>query len=333
LVLGLALALLAPGGARAEPAEAPDEIPVVGRPADLPFSEASGRFEARARAAPTTLEAEQPLTLTVTVREVGRVVRPPQRIDLRQLPTFAEDFYIEDLPDASGPGTWEFAYRLRPRRPGVPDVPSFPLAFYNPQLRPPSRAFQVVYTDPIPLRVLARGAAVVPLRAPEAAFELATGPGVLAREEAWRPTRADWAVLLLAPPLLGAAWYLAWRRLWPDAARQARRKRSRAARQALEALRAAARLEAAARAERVAEAVATYLRQRLGLSPAEPTPAEAATCLMAHGCPADLAGQAERFFRACDEARFVHAGHAGLEDAGAQLILAVEALPWPPPPS
>ncbi|MGH7171071.1 MAG: hypothetical protein ACRELG_12400, partial [Gemmataceae bacterium] len=81
-----------PAGEAAEP----DDIPVVGRPVDLPFSEASGWFTVQTRAEPTTIEAETPLTFTISVQTVRPPKHPPRRLDLRQLPDFAEHFYIED---------------------------------------------------------------------------------------------------------------------------------------------------------------------------------------------------------------------------------------------
>src|SRR5947209_5364946 len=58
-LLALSALFLPAAGARAAPEES-EPVPVVGRPADLPFSEASGRFEVSARAAPTTLAVEAP---------------------------------------------------------------------------------------------------------------------------------------------------------------------------------------------------------------------------------------------------------------------------------
>src|SRR5205823_11265937 len=113
----LALALVA-GGARAGgPADKdePDDIPVVGRPPDLPFSGASGSFEVSARAEPTTVQAEKPLTLTLTVRATGPVRHAPKRIDLRGVPAFAQRFYVGDPAEGArhpGPTAWEFDYTL-----------------------------------------------------------------------------------------------------------------------------------------------------------------------------------------------------------------------------
>jgi tetratricopeptide (TPR) repeat protein len=313
----------------------PDDVPVVGRPVDLPFSEASGWFEVQVRAEPTTLQAEKPLTFTLSVRAVRPVRRPPERIDLRQLPDFAEQFYIEDAgeePARPDDRTWEFAYRLKPRRVDVREIPSLPFVYFNPYILSASKGFQVLYTDPIPLHVLPPETVQVPVQGPEIAFVLAAGPGVLERQTPWSPPRlGTMLALLLAPPLGCFVWYLVWQRLYPDAARLANQRRSRAARHALEALHAAGRLDAESRAARTAAIVAGYLQQRLDLAIAEPTPREVAGLFAQHGCSSALTEQGVRFFDTCDSARFLPAAGetgvslAALHDSAVRLILAVEA--------
>lgn len=316
-----------------EPAES-DAVPVVGRPVDLPFSEASGWFEVQAHAEPTTLQAETPLTFTLTVKAVRPVRRPPQRIDLRQLPDFAEQFYIEDSSEeAARPDdrTWEFAYRLKPRRTEVREIPSLPFVYFNPYLLTASKGFQVLYTDPIPLHVLPHETVQVPVQGPESAFVLDTSPAVLERQTPWTPpSLGTIAMLLLAPPLGCVVWYFIWRRLYPDAARLASQRRSRAARRALQALRSARRLDAEARAARIAATVTGYLQQRLDLTIAEPTPHEIALLAVQHDFPSSLTEQAIRFFETCDCARFQPEGGTGvsldeLQDSAMKFILAVEA--------
>jgi hypothetical protein len=328
------LALVLLGGAQAS--DGP-EIPLVGRP-DFPFSEASGRFRVQARAEPTTLAVEQALTFTLTVRAVGTVYAPPRRIDLREFPTVAAAFYVEDLDDGGArqvdPQTWEFVYRLKPRSTAVREVPGLPFAYYNPDIPFPARRFQVEYTDPIPLTVRQKEAVSVPIDAPASAYELATGPPVLARESRWTlPGVPVLVLLVLAPPLACAAWYVAWKRLYPDAARLARRRRSRAASQALQALRRArpGRQTPEQRAALAARTVADYLHQRFDLAPAEPTPGETADHLKGAGCSSGLIERAADFFRACDAARFLPPEASVTADLPAEavrLILTVEEESW-----
>jgi hypothetical protein len=302
----------------------------VGRPSDLPFSEASGWFEVRASADPTTVEAETPLTFTVRVHAVREVKRPPQRIDLRQLPAFDEQFYIEessDEPSRPDDRTWEFVYRLKPRRTDVTAIPSLPFVYFNPYLLTSSKGFQVLYTDPIRLNVLPHESVQVPVQAPEDVFVLATGPEVLERRPTWTPGVGTTLTLLLLPPAVCAVWFVCWRRLYPDAARLASQRRSRAARRALAALNAARRLDSAECANRTAAVVADYLHERLDLTIAEPTPREIAALFEQRVCSAALSARAVGFFEGCDNARFLpptSAEQTELTDLAVQFVLAVE---------
>jgi hypothetical protein len=314
-----------------------DEVPVVGRPSDLPFSGASGRFTAEARAAPVELEAQTPLTFTLTVKARGIVRQPPQRLDLRQLPAFEDAFYIEDGEDRHPDGaTWKFTYRLKPRRPDVTEVPGLPFVSYDPALARTGKGFQVVYTDPIALRVRPHAAVPVPLKAPATAFEVATGPEVLVRPRRWPgPGLAATLVVVLAPPAVCAAWWLLWRRWYPDLARRTQQRRSRAARRALYSLQQAGGLAGHDLAARAAAVMTEYLHERLDLAPREPTPAEAQAHLVGQGLPPETAEAVGDFYRACDAARFLPELDAAssLTAQAEKLVLALEEALCPLPPS
>jgi hypothetical protein len=313
-----------------------DEIPVVGRPSDLPFSGASGRFTFTAAADPTSLPVESPLTLTLTVRATGPVRHAPERIDLRQLPEVDEAFYIADPakgvrhPDER---TWEYLYQLRPRRTDVRQIPSLPFVFYNPDIPAASKRFQVIFSDPIALRVLPAKVVEVPLAAPDWAFSVADGPALTSRQAAWPlPGRTVWLLVLLLPPLGCGLWYRTWQRLNPSAARLAQQQRSRAARLALQQLERLERLPVEQGAARAAAAVAGYLQHRLDFVTAEPTPRETAALLQKRGCPAGLVQQAAHFIAACDRVRFFPApaaNAAGLPQSARQLVLDLEAETCP----
>jgi hypothetical protein len=287
------------------------------------------------------VEAETAFAFTVSIQAKGTVRQPPRRLDLDQLPPFRQRFYVEAPrpEDNSHPekGRWEFVYRLKPRGTEVTEVPSLPFAFYDPTVREPSRRFQTIYTDPIPLRVKPHQVVDMTVRAPEGAFTLVTGPGLLRHQSLWRPPGfLGTGLLLLAPPLGCTVWYLWWRRHYPDAARRAQQRRSRAARQALPLLEGARRLPPVVRAERVASVLAEYLRQRLDMTAAEPTPAESATLLSQRGCSQDLAQRAARLFKGCDAARFrpSSAGEAtNLAEVAIDFLLAVEDELCPTPAS
>jgi hypothetical protein len=318
----------------AQAGDAETDIPIVGRPTDLPFSEASGAFSISATADRTSVHVEEPVTLTVVVVADGPVHHPPQRIDLRQIPEFESRFYIEADDGGASPNTngrrWEFVYRLKPRRVEVTEIPGVPFVFYNPAIRPASKAFQVRYTDPIPLQVQAAEVISAPPR-PVADVFLQTGVGtaVIARQVPWSPPNR-WQVwsLVTIPPVLCAAWFILWRRRYPDAGRLKERLRSRAARAALARLQHAEQASPEQRAPLTAAAVAEYLRERLDLTVVEPTPAEAAALLLRQGCTSGVVDLAVACLQACDAARFwpasVNDGD-GLPALGREVILALDA--------
>lgn len=335
--LSCLLLLALTGAVRAEPDEARGEVPVIGRPNDPAFSEASGRFKITASAEPKTVEAEAPVTFTLLIEADGPVYLPPRRIDLRKLPGFEEAFFIEDLPDRPSPDgkRWEFAWRLKPRRAGSIEIPEVRFIYFDPDIRAaqPEKRFPVLYTNPIPLEVHERAAVPVPLQGPSAAFVLLSGPDVLKRP-ASPGLPSAWALTLVVvvPPVLCGLWYLTWRRRNPDAARLADQRRSRAARRAIHRLEGLRQRLAAERAAAVAEAITGYLHERLELTAREPTPVEAQGHLLRLGLPGDVAGRTADLYRACDTARFQPGGAVveGLAEDGVKLILALEAATCTP---
>jgi hypothetical protein len=331
LLLALAWSLR-PGPAAAQGAGA-DEPPAAGRPEN--FSQLVGSYRLSDRLSADTVSVEDPVLLTVRIIGSGPAAYRPERSRLRLFPAgFDRDFYVKPLPEKDrylGPEkTWEFHYELRPKRLGITKVPTLRLVYYDPTYR----RYQTSYAPAVPLTVRPRPQAQPPAEAarefggPAALYELVTGPAVLRREGAGWPGLPALIALVLAPPALCALWYVRWRRRHPDAGRLARRRRSGAAEQALGALRALGRDDGG----RVADVLAGYLRQRLDLPAAEPTPREAAGHLRRLGVSATLARRTADLFRACDVARFAPApvdDDDGLAGSAAQLILALEAEPCP----
>ena len=146
------------------------------------------------------------------------VYQPPRRIALAEIPAFDQAFYIEDLEAADKQldlRTWEFVYRLRPRSVKVESIPSIPLAFYDPDIPFPDSRFQIDYSDPIPLKVLASRIFErnrPPL--PKSVYSIVEGPALLERREPsdrWPPA---WLIVaaLAVPPLVCYGWYEFWRR-------------------------------------------------------------------------------------------------------------------------
>ncbi len=348
IVLASAWLLLIPAGfARADAPDDPNEPPLVGQPDN--FSGAVGSYKITAAAQPTELQAEDALTFTLRITGHGPAGRQPTRPDLRHAPAFRKRFVVEDLDqkiDAAA-GVWEFRYRLKPLNPEVTEIPTVRFVYFKPGLLPKEKGYRSAYSESIPLVVKPRTevqatdvqGGAEPSQLPDAVFELAEGPAAVLRRE--QPLALPgglplFVTFLLAPPFLCAGWYLAWRRLYPDAARLARQRRSRAAEIALRSLKQAGKADADRAAQQFVTLMAEYLRGRWELPAAEPTPAEVVGHLRRIGCPAELAERAGAFFGACNAARFAPGGGPSrdtLRATAVQLVLDLEGPPWPAPVS
>jgi hypothetical protein len=320
-----------------------DEPPVKNRPAL--FHGAVGSFDVTMTAQPTEVPLDQKLALTVRITATGPVQQPPRRPNLRELSAFTERFHIEDVPDkedeaaGTAPTAWEYRYHLKPRNLQVEAVPSLPFVSYKPG-RPGTRGtFQTHYAPRIPLIVkpvaapplAVQGGNAPSLQGPESAYQLWEGDALLERAPTGNLLGPGTIVLGLAAPwLVCGAWYLLWRRRYPDAARQARQRRSRAARDALQALRALRPRGPDDEARQAAAIVAAYLRERVELTTAEPTPGEAAARLQTVGVSREGAEDVGHFFRAAAAARFAPTSAAPPTEWGtsaADLILRLESEP------
>jgi hypothetical protein len=308
----------------------PDAPPALGAPED--FSGAVGKYRISCTASPTEVAVEDPIKLVVRITGAGPKKYLPERAKLRLFPPeLGRDFYIQDVPREdrylAAERTWEFVYRLRPKRLGVTRIPALQFVYYDPALR----RFQPARTrGNIALKVTARREAVLPKdatrvpAAPDRFYELATGEAVLSRSgHAGDASPLLLACLILVPPVLCAGWYVLWRRLHPEAGWRAHRRRSRAAREAMAALR---RVGSEGAGERTASVLAGYLRNRLELKGAEPTPEEVSTHLGRVGVSASVSGRLAGLFRACDAARFAPSPPAEAAVLTADACALVQAL-------
>jgi hypothetical protein len=313
-----------------------DPIPVLHRPTD--FSGASGRFfQVEATLSSNEVHLGEPVTLTLRAFTEAPVVRPPASWPLSQVASLHDAFKVELVgagvkdPDRSA---WTFVYRLHPQRPGKFELPSLPFWFHDPAIPSPQDAFQPRYTDPFELTVLPPEVVRIPVTAPERFFTVDLSERILAREQIWRFTDRVLLAGLVVPPLAALCWYLVWRRLHPNEARLALRRRSRAARRALAALE---RIQPAPGKEGTVlavRAVTHYLQQRLDLAVHEATPREVAFYIRKMGYSAALARQAFTFFELSDAHRFKpdaaevdpakQAAEGELSASACSLILAVE---------
>jgi hypothetical protein len=329
--------------ARAKPRPAVEEPPLAGQP--MSFSGGIGRFKVAARVSATEVRAEDPLLYTLHVSCVGPLGRAPDRPDLRKLPRFKSRFDIQDAPArdpvAARPAgnAWEFRYILKPRSPEVTEVPPLLFSYYKPGVIPAHKGYWTTATSTIPIKVSPRSRAIVPtaagdpLRAPERFYHITEGAAVLRYDDGLaQPQKWTIALVLVGPPALALGWYLTWRRRYPNAARLAKIRRSRAALQALQALHAVKDADAAARAHHAAKAVDAYLRDRFALTGSAPTPAEIETHLHEVGLASTRAVQVADFFRACDAACFAPMPSSeNLPAAAEHLILTLEGESCPLP--
>lgn len=331
-------------------ADAAGSPPVVGRPMD--FSGAvGGPFVVQWLAAPTAVAAEEPLTLTLRIAGPGNLAEMP-RPALEKLDAF-KPLAVENLDDHFTPGDLprrEFRYRIRPRSADVKEIPRLKFVYFNPQIVPPARGYQTTYADSVPLTVKPRRVApgtVAELPAwmlePPASDEL-FGPPPMAWQE-WLDWLRDqigmqseasssggWvlaAIALLGPPVLCLLGLAAWRRAYPDAARLAAGRRSRAATIALRTLGRAT----ADRPELVANALIGYLHDRAGLPVTATTPAEISAELNALCCPSLSIAATIALLHRCDAARFApgSATDAELSADTAKTVLEWETATWPGP--
>jgi hypothetical protein len=314
-----------------------DTPPVSGRP--VRFSGAVGVFRIATQVERPTVRVGEPFLFTVHITAVGAASEAPARPDLRDLPSFANAFHIEPLGDAAGAnpdkGVWEFQYRLRAKRTDLDGVPNLPFIYYRPASGAGSRgAYQTAYAPRIPLTVQPAEAPPPvthregdkPLIHPESVQRIATGPGLLRRPFNWEVSPATVLFLLAAGPVGCAVWYWAWRRANPSAVRVARRQRSAAARQALAALMGVARRPATEQPRAAAEAVGLYLRHRLDLPTALPSPGEVESHLKRLGVSDAVVKAASEFFRGADAARFAPgASSVAWTETGSEVVLLVEA--------
>jgi hypothetical protein len=250
-------------------------------------------------------DAEFVATLTISnVTNPRKITRP----DLKKLREFNDAFAITDNADPP-PGDRDtevkFSYRCRPRNRQTTEFPTLIFYYFNPAA-PAGKQFKQVNTGrAIPIAVTAappkKPPPAVPLAEPEHLFAITTGPAILDGDFGSVPGWW-WLVAVLAGPLLALGWYVAWRRLYPDAERLAKLRRSRAARRALDAIHKAER--AADPPAAIASAVLEYLRTRFPLPPGAVMPAELAAALAGLHVPPVNCEAVAAFFRKCDAARF-----------------------------
>jgi hypothetical protein len=307
------------------------EPPRADRPAQ--FSNVVGSYTIEVSAEPAAVAVEEPIALRVIIKGSGPTKYQPARKHLKLFPDrWANDFHVEPVPDEDrllpDQGTWEFAYRLRPRHPQVVAIDGIRLVYYQPAAGAGMGRFQTTYAEARAIAVKARPAALVPdnlpIRTAPASFyelppvipldALLSRPPSTAGIPAW-----VFALLFLAPPLLTVASLLGWHCLNPSRGQRRQRVRSQAARQAIQALEGA-------NGEAAWIVLARYLRDRLDFPAEEPTPAEVRQFLRRRGVSRPVADNLAAFLGTCAAARFAPAANdaAPLRHEAGQLVVTLE---------
>jgi hypothetical protein len=330
----LSFCLLFSVGAATQPPEEKFEPPASGKPEE--FTGAVGVFRVRATLSAPTVPLGQSVRFTLRVTADQKPLARPGRPRLDTDAEIARRFFVE-TPDPAeteiDANTWEFYYFLKPRAREVKEVPEVPFWFFDPAAGQDPSGYQKRFTDALPLKVTPAPAEsqelkTTPAQVPEAILHIETGERLLRQDLLWElPGPVLLALFLLVPPLACGIWYIVWQRLYPDAARRARQRRSRAARQALHDLRGARGL-AREQASRLADVVTLYLRYRLDLPASVPTPLEVTAHLEKVGLSEGLCYQAFTFYETCDVLRFAPApapDPANVAEMAEALILAVES--------
>jgi hypothetical protein len=159
-----------------------------------------------------------------------------------------------------------------------------------------------------------------PLDVPAFAEELATSDRMSASpNSAWDGWL--WPVIVLGP-LLAAGSVLIWRTWYPDEARRAQHRQSRAARRALAQLDRLRRRASGDAGRVVAAVLLGYLHECVELPLWAQTPADVSDQLVRAGVRAEAIVAARNILRACDEVRFAPAASAEREP----LIAGTEQL-------
>lgn len=192
-------------------------IPTAGRPAD--YRGAVGQYQIAVDATPTHVKSGDPINLLIGISGTGpmELVQAPP---LAELPKLAADFKVPSEPLAGFvKGERKiFQTTIRPRKPGVTQIPAIPFSYFDPA----KGKFVTVHSDPVsidvePAEMLALDSVVNgrqttsanpnvlgPATATAESVSLAnfTGENMLAPQAPWTLNFATLIPLLILPPLV-----------------------------------------------------------------------------------------------------------------------------------
>jgi hypothetical protein len=319
-------------------------LPTEGRPAW--FTGAVGNFEITASATPTSISVGDPVTLSLSVRDLagadgdlGLLQGPP----LGEVPNLDSGFRFpsEPMTGVVAGRTKTFTQTIRPLTEAVTEVPPIPFSWFDPS----ERVYRTAWTEPIPITVQPTEtmslSQVVQADGAAPRSRLAGGLDGTSTDEDRLGLRAnvpvsdallrdgvialDWRLggVVAVPPVLAllTVAYLRRRRLLaenPDLARASRARRT------------ALRRLAPGDADAVAAAITGFVADRARRPGATITRQEVRTILDLKQAPPELADRVDRILEACERARFTGGSLADSDTvAGARQCLAkLDRLRW-----
>ncbi len=192
-------------------------IPTAGRPAD--YRGAVGQYQIAIDATPTHVKSGDPINLLIGVSGTGpmELVQAPP---LAELPELTTDFKVPNEPLAGFvKGDRKiFQTTIRPRKPGITQIPPIPFSFFDPS----TGKFETVHSKPVSIEV--EKAEMLALDAVEhngpaaggsndankpaaaatspAALEIFSGDNLLVNQSPWTLNASLLTLLLALPPVV-----------------------------------------------------------------------------------------------------------------------------------
>jgi hypothetical protein len=200
------------------------DIPSLGRPED--YRGAVGRYKMIAKASADEVKTGDPINLQLLIQGDGPMDSLPGP-RLTSYPPLTDNFVVSEDPAAGivQDGVKLFWTTIRPKHPGVGEIPPLPFSFFDPQLR----EFKTVYSPSIPIRVLPGDplsldsiTGLTPEPLPKNPAEPGSSGGETDRDDwkarfwldhhspaeilAWTPASKIWTWLWLSPPVVFLLW-------------------------------------------------------------------------------------------------------------------------------
>lgn len=280
-----------------------------------------------------TVELGKPFLYVLRVEVLkGTILQPPGRPRLQDDEYFQPDFFVEaPIPAIKqiSPRVWDLRYLLKPKRPGIKSVPDVSFVFYTRKSGQDPGGYDEAFVPEKKITVVKPRKPERRLNLNPQVLQFPDSDKLLQRTISWSPPGVQTIVLFLLAPLMGCAlWWYVWQRLYPDEARRAQHRHSRAAKRALSMLHRLPRENVYAQAKHVSRALIQYLQERWDLPIQFATSEEAEDHLHKTMIPSELHAPLGDLLREAEEIQFSsrRGSIADLRKSAEQWILDVEDL-------